>query len=131
MVPSRLTRSLKRVWRDNIALVGDASGGVDAITGEGLRLTFRQAAAVAQAMEHGNLADYQREHRKLAYRPALMATILQRLAQYDALRMRTLKILRQNPELFARLLAVHVGCSTSGNIVAAGAALGWQLLLTN
>lgn len=124
-------RSLKRVWRNNIALVGDASGSVDAITGEGLRLTFRQAAAVAQAMESGNLADYQREHRKLAYRPTLMATMLQRLARYDRLRIRMFRMLSQNPELFARLLAVHVGCPTSGDVVAAGAALGWQLLLTS
>ena len=37
--------SLKQVTRGNVALVGDASGGVDAITGEGLRLAFRQALA--------------------------------------------------------------------------------------
>jgi flavin-dependent dehydrogenase len=124
-------RSLKRVWRNNVALVGDASGGVDAITGEGLRLTFRQAAAVAEAMASGNLADYQREHRKLAYRPMLMATMLQRLARYDRLRIRIFSVLSQNPELFARLLAVHVGSPTSGDFVAASAALGWQLLLTS
>ena len=124
-------RWLKRVWRDNVALVGDASGGVDAITGEGLRLTFRQAAAVAEAMASGNLADYQREHRKLAYRPTFMATMLQRLARYDRLRIRMFRMLSQNPELFARLLAVHVGFPTSGDVVAAGAELGWQLLLTN
>jgi menaquinone-9 beta-reductase len=124
-------RSLKRVWRNNVALVGDASGGVDAITGEGLRLAFRQAAALAQAIASGNLADYQREHRKLAYRPTLMATMLQRLARYDRLRIRMLRMLSQNPELFARLLAVHLGCPTSGDVVAAGAELGWQLLLTS
>jgi len=124
-------RSLKRVWLNNVALVGDASGSVDAITGEGLRLTFRQAAALAQAMASGNLADYQREHRKLAYRPTLMATMLQRLARCDRLRIRMLRMLSQNPELFARLLAVHVGSPTSRDVVAAGAKLGWQMLLTS
>ena len=32
--------SLKWVYRGNVALVGDASGSVDAITGEGLRLAL-------------------------------------------------------------------------------------------
>jgi len=36
-------RSLKNVFRKNVVLIGDASGGVDAITGEGLRLSFVQA----------------------------------------------------------------------------------------
>jgi hypothetical protein len=82
-------------------------------------------------MASGNLGEYQREHRKLAYQATLMATMLQRLARYDRLRIRMLRVLSQNPELFARLLAVHVGCPTSRDVVAAGAELGWQLLLTS
>ena len=35
-----VTRRLRRVYRDRTVLVGDASGGVDAITGEGLCLSF-------------------------------------------------------------------------------------------
>ena len=38
-----LMHSLSDVHSRNIALIGGASGGVDAITGEGLRLAFRQA----------------------------------------------------------------------------------------
>jgi flavin-dependent dehydrogenase len=121
-------QSLKRVRRGNIALVGDASGGVDAITGEGLRLTFRQATALANAMERGDLADYQREHRRLAHRPSWVAARLLQLAKHDGLRRHLLKMLSQNPELFARLLAVHVGSSTRRDVLATGAALGWQLL---
>ncbi|MDQ1473702.1 MAG: hypothetical protein QOJ99_5182, partial [Bryobacterales bacterium] len=37
---------LCNVARGNVALIGDASGSVDAITGEGICLTFRQAAAL-------------------------------------------------------------------------------------
>ena len=37
-------RRLARVYRDTVALVGDASGSVDAITGAGLSLAFQQAA---------------------------------------------------------------------------------------
>ena len=39
-----ITRRLRRVTAGNIALIGDASGSVDAVTGEGLCLCFRQAA---------------------------------------------------------------------------------------
>ena len=121
-------QSLARVWRDNVALVGDASGGVDAITGEGLRLAFQQAAALAEAMERGNLQEYQRAHRKIGRRALWMGAMLKRLGRYDRLRGRALKTLSENPGLFARLLAVHVGCATGGDVVAAGATLGWQLL---
>src|SRR5665647_3155375 len=37
------SRRLKAVYRGNVALVGDASGSVDAITGEGLCLLFQQS----------------------------------------------------------------------------------------
>ena len=50
---------LDRVYRGNVALIGDASGSVDAITGEGLGLSFRQARALAEGMRAGNLEHYQ------------------------------------------------------------------------
>src|SRR5712671_4010269 len=65
-----VTRRLRQVYRGNIALAGDASGSVDAVTGEGLCLSFRQAIALAHAFETGNLASYQVEHRRLLRRPA-------------------------------------------------------------
>jgi hypothetical protein len=40
------TRKLRCVGNGSVALVGDASGLVDAITGEGLALSFRQALAL-------------------------------------------------------------------------------------
>ena len=120
--------SLKRVWRGNVALVGDASGGVDAITGEGMRLAFRQADALGEAMKCGDLRSYQNEHRRLAQRPLWMGMLLKQLGHYDGVRERTLKTLGRNPGLFGRLLAVHVGRATPREMVAAGATLGWQFL---
>jgi menaquinone-9 beta-reductase len=55
-------RKLKRVWRGNVALVGDASGTVDAITGDGLGLSFSQAAVLANCLSRGNLTGYQAAH---------------------------------------------------------------------
>jgi menaquinone-9 beta-reductase len=122
------TRSLTQVWRGNVALVGDASGGVDAITGEGLRLAFRQAQALAEAMYAGDLCGYGRAHRKLVNRPLQMSKVMLQLGRHDRLRSRIFRVLSSKPELFARLLAVHVGQATPGDTVAAGARLAWQLL---
>jgi flavin-dependent dehydrogenase len=121
-------QSLARVWRGNVALVGDASGGVDAITGEGLRLAFRQAFALAGAMKLGDLREYERAHRKLARRPIWMSKVLLQLGRNEGIRWRTLRMLSRNPELFARLLAIHVGQATPGDAVLTGAQLGWQFL---
>ncbi len=47
------SRQLQRVFRGSTALVGDASGSVDAITGDGLSLAFCQATALADALRGG------------------------------------------------------------------------------
>ncbi|MGB7849007.1 MAG: NAD(P)/FAD-dependent oxidoreductase [Candidatus Acidiferrum sp.] len=120
--------SLKRVWRGNVALVGDASGVVDAITGEGLRLAFRQAFALAEAMESGDLREYGLTHKQLARRPIRMGKLLLQLGRKEAVRLRALRMLSRNPELFARLLTIHVGWATPGEVFLTGAQLGWQFL---
>src|SRR5215472_7231736 len=50
---------LKRVYRDNVVLIGDASGGFDAITGDGICLSFQQAFALAKALKANDLHLYQ------------------------------------------------------------------------
>jgi flavin-dependent dehydrogenase len=123
-----LTSGLRRVYQDRVALIGDASGSVDAITGEGLYLSFRQALALADALERGDLSRYQTAHRRLARRPALMGRSLMLLDNRPNVRGRALRILAANPDLFARLLAVHVGATSPGHFAATGALLGWRLV---
>jgi flavin-dependent dehydrogenase len=82
--------SLRRVARGNVALAGDASGGVDAITGEGLRLAFRQAAALAEAMKVGDLSAYQQAHRRLQRRPLRMGRLMVELGRRATVRERVL-----------------------------------------
>src|SRR5271167_3406745 len=103
---------LRRVVDGNAALVGDSSGSVDAITGEGLRLCFRQALALADAMEAGDLRRYERAHRKLALRPTRMGNLLLLLARNGLLRERAIRSMAGKPEVFGKLLAMHVGDST-------------------
>jgi flavin-dependent dehydrogenase len=121
-------QALKRVWRGNVALVGDASGGVDAITGEGLRLAFRQAEALAEAMQAGDLRGYERAHKRLARRPMWMGRVMLALSRYEKMRSRTIRMLSRNPELFARLLAIHVGRATKQEVVETGTQVAWQYL---
>jgi menaquinone-9 beta-reductase len=104
-------RKLHRVATGNIALVGDASGGVDAITGEGLALCFRQAAALAIALRAGNLALYQQAHRRIQLLPSLMSRSLVLLDRSPRLRDRVLNTFDGRPRLFERLLQMHIGHS--------------------
>lgn len=48
-----------------VLLVGDSSGYVDAITGEGLRLGFEQARVAVESIAHGRPADYPRAWRRV------------------------------------------------------------------
>lgn len=123
-----LCRSLKRVQRGNVALVGDASGSVDAITGEGLRLGLRQALALAEAMEADNLERYQQAHREMSHRPMMMARMMLILGRHPALRRRVLQTFAGRPELFAGFLAYHAGQGTHAELLSTGAALGWRLI---
>jgi len=123
-----VTRRLRQVYRGNVALIGDASGSVDAITGEGLCLSFRQALALADALSKGRLLSYQRVHRQLARRPHLMGRLLLMLDQYPALRKRAVRILAADPELFARLLAAHLGETSAAFLAATSLRLGRQFL---
>jgi menaquinone-9 beta-reductase len=104
-----VTRSLKRIYRGRTVLIGDASGSVDAITGEGISLAFRQAIVLADALVTGDLGPYQTAHRRMARRPAFMAQLMLTLDRFPRLRPGVLRLFEAKPILFERLLAVHVG----------------------
>ena len=121
-------RTFRRVWRGNVALIGDASGTVDAITGDGLGLAFSQAVALADSLKSGNLARYQIEHRRLMLRPRYMARLMLTLDGRPRLQQRTLQVFQKRPELFRRLLELHVGALSPLHVALDGLTLGWGLL---
>ncbi len=123
-----VTRRLRSVTRSNIALIGDASGTVDPITGEGMCLAFKQATALAGALANGNLQHYETAHRRLARRPRLMADFMLLMDRSGFLRKRTLAAFESHPDLFSRLLAVHVGAASPLRFATAATALGFQLI---
>lgn len=116
------SRNLRNVRRTNIALVGDASGSVDAITGEGMSLAFQQALALAAACKAGDLFQYELAHRELRQRPGVMAGSMLLLARHEELRRRAFASLSRRPEMFQRLLAIHIGESSFKEL------LSWRLL---
>ncbi len=123
------THKLRVVHRNRIALIGEASGSVDAITGEGLALAFQQAVALADAMRHDNLADYEAAHRRIARLPHVMSQLMLTMDAHPRFRHRVFRALSAEPSLFARLLAVHTGALSPMQFGVQGAlSLGWRLL---
>lgn len=123
-----ITRGLRRVHRGRTVVVGDASGGVDAITGEGLCLAFRQATLLGDCLASGDLARYQNGHRALLRRPTLMARMMLFMAKHNHLRRRSMQVFQSNPHCFARMLAMYVGEGSTHDQISNGIALGWELL---
>ena len=122
-------RIIRRVCRDPFALVGDASGSVDSLTGEGLGLAFQQANALAEALATGDLTQYEVAHRRINRPPEMMSRLLLAMDSRAWLRRRALAALAKEPHLFERLLAVHAGTFSPltfgfGNFFR----LGWSLL---
>jgi flavin-dependent dehydrogenase len=104
-----MSARLPSVVAGRVALVGDASGSVDAITGEGLALAFRQANSLATALAAGDLKKYDASHRRMGRLPRLMARTLLLFDGNDRLRRIAFRRLAAHPRIFSRLLDVHVG----------------------
>lgn len=104
-----VTRLLKAVTRGQFALIGDASGSSDAITGEGLAASYRQAMALGHALAAGDLAAYEAAQGQIRALPHFMARAMLLMDKSAWIRDRALRALCAQPDLFRRLLAVHVG----------------------
>ena len=100
-----VSRKLRRVFHGRTVLVGDASGSVDAITGEGLSLSFHQAVALSEALVHGSLAYYEKEHARISRRPAFVAGMLLALDRSASLRRNVFRMMALDPQIFPKLLA--------------------------
>lgn len=111
-----------------VALVGDASGYLDAITGEGLSLAFTQAEALVASVLAGRLAPYAAAHRRLGRVPNALTRLLLAVERRPALRRRALRALAAEPAVFSLLLAIHARQRPATAFFPAGAArLAWRL----
>lgn len=104
-------RRIRQVYKENVALVGDASGAVDAITGQGIGLALRQAIALAKALAAGDLRQYANSHAAIMRRPSIMAAGLSLMSEYAWIRELCWAVFTKKPANFQKLLALHVGLS--------------------
>jgi flavin-dependent dehydrogenase len=110
-----------------VALIGDASGMVDPITGEGICLAFKQAKALANALVRGELKLYEQAHTAMARRPRFMADFMLMMDRSRLLQQRTLAVFERHPRLFGNLLAMHVGQLSPTRFAMTAAVLGWKV----
>jgi len=126
---STCLRILPEVTQGCLALIGDASGTVDAVTGHGLSLAFQQATQLAEALVQDDLSLYEAAHRKISAVPVAMTRLMLLMERSDSIRRRALRLFEQSPALFSRLLSVHAGALPLSSVgVGEIVEFGWRLL---
>lgn len=73
-----LRQNVRRRVSSNVLLVGDASGYIDALTGEGVSVALAQAAALVDCLSGDRAADYEREWRRVSRKSGLLTNGLLR-----------------------------------------------------
>ncbi|MGB0678315.1 MAG: NAD(P)/FAD-dependent oxidoreductase [Polyangiales bacterium] len=99
-----LRQRVRVVARERIALVGDAAGYVDAITGEGVHLALQQAVALAPLLAAGDIRPYARRHRAIVRAPHARMHALLALGRWPTPRAWLFAALARHPAPF-RVLA--------------------------
>lgn len=112
-----------------VALVGDAAGYLDALTGEGLCLGLRQAESLADCILTGRISDYPKEHRAIKFRHNLTVSGLLWLVHQPKLRERVFSALIAAPGQFSALLRFAVEEASWASLVCPDSAkFVWKLL---
>ena len=103
-----LEHRARGVVANNLALLGDASGSLDAITGEGLTLSFHQAHALVAAIQSNDLNSYASAHRRLRREARLVTGFVLFAEGRPRLRRRMVRALAKEPRAFSRFLEILV-----------------------
>jgi 2-polyprenyl-6-methoxyphenol hydroxylase-like FAD-dependent oxidoreductase len=123
------TCKLRCVATDSVALIGDASGSADAITGEGLAISFRQALALADAIAAGSLDSYRTAHARIGRLPHAMCALMLTMDRWPVLQRCGLGALAARPAVFRELLEAHMGQRRLPQVLLRQApSFGWRLL---
>jgi menaquinone-9 beta-reductase len=109
-------RGCTRPWRRNLALVGDAAGFSDAISGEGMSSALISARYCAAAVDEyliGNgergLRQYGRLRANLTRNSDILARLSLAIASRPAFAERAVRQLARRPDTFARLVSISAG----------------------
>jgi flavin-dependent dehydrogenase len=112
-----LEQRVARLLAPGVALVGDAAGYLDAISGEGLALGFASAVALVERFASGELWRYPRDHARLARAYYSVTYAMLALSRRPGLRRAAIAYLSRRPHLFSDLLGIAAGSAvvpTSG-----------------
>ena len=88
----------------NVLLVGDASGYLDALTGEGIGAALAQAAALAHCLAAGRAGDYERAWRRACRRSWLLTSGLLWARHQPLLGPRIVPAAQLLPRVFTRIV---------------------------
>ena len=115
------------VARGGIFLVGDASGFVDPISGEGLATGMQQGLAFSQAIRQPDPeSSYRRRHRRLTAGPRRATTLLVHLATSPRRADRAVRGMQRAPGVMPKLLGMTLGYWGAGRLTPRD----WLALLT-
>jgi flavin-dependent dehydrogenase len=103
-----LAQRCRRVALDSLFFVGDASGYVDAITGEGMALALHQAEAVVAAITAGRPSVYTAAHRRIGRYPNAVTRLLLEVEHRPRLRRRVMRALAADEQLMSKFLALKM-----------------------
>ena len=116
------------VARERVLLVGDASGYVDAITGEGISLAFASAAALVAATAAGDPRVYERAWARLRRQHVAVTRLVLWMADRPWLRRRVIRALSESPSAFRAFLALNTGAWGWRRALPGVGRLGWRLV---
>lgn len=116
-------RKTHDVIADGVLLLGDASGYLDAITGEGLSLSLAQARSLAETIapvlcrSEGrvpvrDLRAYARAHRRISRSYYRMTRMALQVGRSTLLADRAVRALQREPRFFQHLLSANMGLHT-------------------
>jgi len=100
----------RRCHRGRVALVGDAVGCLDPLTGEGIRVGLLSARALVDTIARGApIERYARERQRILLVPRALNQLLLFAAHRPAVRHGFARVVARHPELFDRLVALDAG----------------------
>ena len=89
---------------ERVLLVGDASGYIDALTGEGISVALAQAAVLASSLRDGRPGDYERAWRRVSRKSRLLTAGLLWSRHQPVLARRIVPTAQRLPGLFTAIV---------------------------
>jgi flavin-dependent dehydrogenase len=104
------SRRARRLHRGRVALVGDAAGCLDPLTGEGITVGLLSARSLVETIARGgSLRAYARQRRRLMLVPRTLTQLLLVAAHRPRVRHGFARVVARHPALFDRLIALDAG----------------------